>query len=325
MDVTGTTIAKTVADLVKSDDVLKESSKIFGMLFPFAGIKKKAVDMYINEIEKSDLPIDTKLLFVLDIKKKIKELKNQENIVDIAMNNAEKGTDFSEKSGVSEEWLDRFMDSARFVCAEDVQLIWGKILANEFERPNSTPPNMIRILSEITPELAKAFSLICKMEIWIVLLEYDGHIKMADKKIFIPFVNNIDEFYGIGINYDTLSELETLGLIRFKSNTGFVIQGLEDENVLICLGDRVDIIENSINNEIPFGDVMLTSAGRVLRTIMNYNGEEENFDNYYEMVKKYMVFRGVGFAKEHDFLVETNEDRIAIRRQGSEDVYYFDV
>lgn len=77
MDVTGTTIAKTVADLVKSDDVLKESSKIFGMLFPFAGIKKKAVDMYINEIEKSDLPIDTKLLFVLDIKKKLKSLRTK--------------------------------------------------------------------------------------------------------------------------------------------------------------------------------------------------------------------------------------------------------
>ena len=49
------------------------------------------------------------------------------------MNNAKEGTDFSDKSGVSEEWLERFMDSAGFVSAEDIQIIWGKILANELE------------------------------------------------------------------------------------------------------------------------------------------------------------------------------------------------
>jgi hypothetical protein len=109
----------------------------------------------------------------------VKKIKNQKAVAEIAMENAKPGTDFSENSGVSEEWLDRFMDSAGFVGTEEIQWIWGKILANEFERPGSTPPNMIRILSEITPGLASAFRYICSMCIWILPLNEKGDIQGA--------------------------------------------------------------------------------------------------------------------------------------------------
>lgn len=155
MDIkTGTAVAKTAVDLVKSKNVLNKSVGLMGMLFPFAGMKQKAVEMYIEDIEKSDLPAETKVFMVLNTKKTFKKIKNQKAIAEIAIDNAKQGTDFSENSGVSEEWLDRFMDSAGFVSLEEIQWIWGKILANEFEKPGSTPPNMIRILSEITPKLA---------------------------------------------------------------------------------------------------------------------------------------------------------------------------
>ena len=39
---------------------------------------------------------------------------------------------------VNEEWLDRFMDSAKFVSQEEIQAIWGKILAKEFENQENT-------------------------------------------------------------------------------------------------------------------------------------------------------------------------------------------
>lgn len=41
------------------------------------------------------------------------------------------------------------MDSAGFVSSEEIQWIWGKILANEFEKPGSTPPNMIRYCQKL--------------------------------------------------------------------------------------------------------------------------------------------------------------------------------
>ena len=73
------------------------------MLFPYAGIEKKARDLYIEEIENSDLSTETKVTLILNAKKTLKKLKNQGNIAKIAKENAKEGTDFSEKSGVSGE------------------------------------------------------------------------------------------------------------------------------------------------------------------------------------------------------------------------------
>ena len=49
---------------------------------------------------------------VLNAKQTIKKLKNQSKIAEIAVANAPEGTDFSEHSGISEEWFDRFMISS---------------------------------------------------------------------------------------------------------------------------------------------------------------------------------------------------------------------
>ena len=50
----GTAAAKTAVDLVKNENVLNKSVGVMGMLFPFAGLKQKAVEMYVEDIEKSD-------------------------------------------------------------------------------------------------------------------------------------------------------------------------------------------------------------------------------------------------------------------------------
>ena len=64
MDITtGTAVAKTAVDLVKNENVLNKSVGVMGMLFPFAGLKQKAVEIYIKDIEKSDLPAENKSFY----------------------------------------------------------------------------------------------------------------------------------------------------------------------------------------------------------------------------------------------------------------------
>ena len=163
-------------DLVKSENVQNKAVNLFGMLLPYVGIKKKVVDMYTEEIEKSDLSTDVKANLLLNAKKTLKKLKNQKNIAEIAKDNAKDGTDFSEKSGVDEEWFERFMESAAFVSSEEMQLVWGKILANEFEKPGCTPPNMTRILSEFTHTYAKAFRTLCSMRVLFISLSNEEKV-----------------------------------------------------------------------------------------------------------------------------------------------------
>ena len=308
---TGTAVAKTAVDLVKNENVLNKSVGVMGMLFPFAGLKQKAVEMYVDDIEKSDLPAETKVFMVLNAKKTFKKIKNQKAIAEIAMENAKQGTDFSEDSGVSEEWLDRFMDSAGFVSSEEIQWIWGKILANEFEKPGSTPPNMIRILSEITPGLAAAFRYICSMCIWILPLSDKGDIQGGFKKLFVPYNKNDEIFRECGVSFNVLNELETLGVIRFEALVGYISKGITNDKVLICVGDKLDVIEEYPKGKFPIGNVMLTSVGEALKSITD---SVEIYD-YYEMVKQYMSDKGLKFADDHDYFAEIKGDELTIHRK----------
>lgn len=308
---TGTAVVKTAVDLVKNENVLNKSVGVMGMLFPFAGLKQKAVEMYVEDIEKSDLPAETKVYMVLNTKKTFKKIKNQKAIAEIAMENAKQGTDFSEDSGVSEEWLERFMDSAGFVSSEEIQWIWGKILANEFEKPGSTPPNMIRILSEITTGLASAFRYICSMCIWILPLSDNGDIEGGFQKLFVPYNKNDEKFRECGVSFNVLNELETLGVIRFESLAGYISKGITNDKVLICVGDKLDVIEGYQKGELPIGNVMLTSVGEALKSIT----DSVEISDYYEMVKKYMSDKGVKFADEHDYYAEIKGDELTIHRK----------
>lgn len=308
---TGTAVAKTAVDLVKNENVLNKSVGVMGMLFPFAGVKQKALEMYVDDIEKSDLPAETKVFMVLNAKKTFKKIKNQKVIAEIAMENAKQGTDFSEDSGVSEEWLDRFMDSAGFVSSEEIQWIWGKILANEFEKPGSTPPNMIRILSEITPGLAAAFRYICSMCIWILPLSDQGNIQGGFQKLFVPYNKNDEKFRECGVGFNVLNELETLGVIRFESLAGYISKGITTDKVLICVGDNLDVIEDYPKGKLPIGNVMLTSVGEALKAIT----DSVEINDYYEMVKKYMSDKGIKFAEDHDYFAEIKGDELMIHRK----------
>ena len=306
----GTLIGKTAVDLVKNENIQNKAANAMGMLFPYAGLTKKALEIYLNEIENSDKSPELKMFLIMNAKKKLRKIKNQKQICEIAIENAKEGTDFSKESGVQEEWLDRFMNSASFVSSEEVQLIWGKILANEFENPGSTPSNMIRVLSEITPNLANSFRKLCSMKVWIMPLTEDENIEGQLQRSFVPYNGNEDLFQKIEITFNILNELETLGVLKFESLNGYVNKGINNNKVLICVDDKLEVINKHNENEMPIGDVLFTSVGKALKRITS----DEEIPSYYEMIKVYLTRKGVVFADKHNFYTSIVGDKIHINK-----------
>ena len=296
-----TKAAEAALELATNENVIDKTTGLLGMLFPYSGVKQKAIEMYIEDIEKSDLPRETKISLLLNIKKDFKKIKNQKAIAEIALDNAKEGTDFSDKSGVNEDWLDRYMDSAKFVSSEDMQLIWGKILANEFEIPGSTPPNMIRILSEITSDLANAFRIICSMTVKIKPLDPNEEIE-NDQAMIVPYNGNKNIFDKIGLSFGAISELEALGLIKFDGIVGYVIdchEGLYE----ICIDKNTDKIQNN-TSQLNVGNVMLTKAGETLQKIT----EPIEIEEYDLMLAKYLINNGVVYISEKLLFNENNSN-----------------
>lgn len=304
-------LGETALDLVKNENVQNKVADLFGMLFPYAGIKKKAVDMYIKEIENSDLSTEAKMISLLNAKKTLKKIKNQKNIAEIAKENAKERTDFSEKSGVSEEWFDRFMESASYVSSEEMQLVWGKILANEFEQPGCTPRNMTRILSEFTQDYAKAFRTLCSMRVLLISVNGDEKIVSANRRNAVVFDQNEEYMRKIGLSFELLNELETLGVIKFDTVAGYAATDMNEKKVLVYINGNVIETSSHIDETFPIGNVLFTSAGEALSKIT----EPCTLEGYEDAVIKYLKSNNVTVETESLYNVVVFGDRIHVDKK----------
>lgn len=303
------TVGKAALEIAQNENIVNKTTDFLGMLFPYVGLKKKALDMYLSDIENSDLPSESKLMATLNAKQTIKKLRNQSKIADIAVANAPEGTDFSEQSGVNEEWFDRFMDSAGFVSAEDVQLIWGKILAKEFENPGSTPSNMIRILSEITPTYAQAFRKICSMKTIIIGIDDTGNPQNAALRVIVPYSQNEETLNNMGLTFSILNELDTFGLIKFDVLSGYATVSFGQKLVLLYANGKTIAINEHKNNEIPIGNVMLTSTGECLMNIT----PTDTITNYDKMLIKFLENNRTKILEDSEYQVlRTNDDQYQV-------------
>ena len=294
----GLELAKAAAEGAGKESVNKLADAIGG-IFPFWGLKKKAVSTYISEIENSNLSPEAKMMAIANAKKTYKQMKNQSSIAQIAKEAASAGTNFSATSGVDDEWLERFMDSAKFVSDEQVQLLWGNILAKEFEQPGCTPPSIIRILTEITPTYAKAFQTLCNLAVSIVITNPDGNLSSFKKEIILP--SKYDYLAQYNLTYAVLSELQMLGLIQYET-LGFILtlDATKKPKLHLVYGKNVATILQYPDKRFPCGCVRLTNAGQ---TIARFT-KEQNINGHFDAVVEYLKSNKVQFAEVPEIQVK---------------------
>ena len=109
----------------------------------------------IDEVTSSTkLSNNEKFSFLVTYKNQIKEYKNCKNIAEIAANNILPEKQIEE---VDSDWFAFFFDKAKLVSNESMQSIWGSILAEEINSPNSISRSFIHTLSIIDKKQADSF------------------------------------------------------------------------------------------------------------------------------------------------------------------------
>lgn len=283
-------VAKAAGEAAAKEGTNKLANAIGG-LFPFWGMKKKAVDVYVRNIEQSDLSPEAKMMAIANTKKTFRELKNQTAIIDVAYTALGEGqnvdADFMENT--DSELINRLIDSGKFVSDEELQLLWGNVLAGEFEHPGTTPKNIVRILSEISKEHAAVFSTLCSLRVEILAdtgsdIQYFGQEIMA----FLPD-GYLEE---MNINLGTMRELAQLGLIDFV-DTGHYSRPIPKKYypyVHIVCDDHVITVINSGNN-FPTGHVLLTKAGRCISHFAPARYNQQHMERIKNCLEKILVMK----------------------------------
>ena len=287
-------LGEKAIEVLTNEGLLKKASNGLGLLFPYCGLRKKALEVYINEIENSDMSTAEKVSRILSAKDTLKRLKNQSKIIDFAIENSEPNTDFSCNSSVKSEWIERFMDDAKFVDEEEIQFIWGKILSKEYEKPGSVPLNIGRILSELTKDKAEAFINICSMNVIMDLLDDNSNCTARRKDIIVPYTGNSKEMEKLGITFEMLNELETIGLIKFKDLFEYVTDSINARYIILHINNKVEAYIEHKNETLPKGNVFLTKSGLCLCNLL----EERKIPHYNDMIIKYYQDKGVTFIKK---------------------------
>lgn len=159
--------AFTASEHIVSKCIDKISNAVGWMATP-KGKKEhqlEAESYLIEQIKNNpNMPALAKAGCISDVKKLIKNYRNQSNIFNIALKFLD---DFAKPDDVDDDWLAYFFDNAKNISKEEMAIIWGQILAKEMNLPNSVPKSLIYILSVIGYEDADTFRKLANVSIQV--------------------------------------------------------------------------------------------------------------------------------------------------------------
>ncbi|MFN0113532.1 MAG: DUF2806 domain-containing protein [Paracoccaceae bacterium] len=188
------------------------------------------------------------------------EINKQLNIENITRIAIEKLSPNSAPDRIERDFLSNLFEKAANVSNQEMQSLWGSILAGEANSPGKFSKRTIELASHLErrdAELFTRFSSCCAM--------FGSKLVALTTKT----VANIMEQGGI--NFDRLTHLDSLGLITHNSLGGFR-QKFTSANFPTTLlvhyfGIPVSLVFNAPPGEVAVGSVLLTEAGAQLAEI----------------------------------------------------------
>lgn len=243
------------ADVI--NNLINKISDATGWIATHSTPRREAINTYIQEIQNSNYDPTTKAALISNAKKIIREYTNQSEVIKNAVNALKPS---AQPQLVDETWLSVFFDKARLVFDTDFQLIWGNILAEECNVPNSIPKGLLHILEQMDKEDASRFSKICSIS-----------VRFADGKDFsnTPVILRGDKsaFYDdIGLTLDTLLDLKAIGLIEYEPSSSALSESpyrISAAGPEICYFDETYLLPKG-ETTFDTGCVVYTRSGEAL-------------------------------------------------------------
>lgn len=199
------------------------------------------------------------------------EANRQENMEEITKKSIPHLGEESNPDKMEDDWVTNFFEKSRIVSDEEMQNIWAQVLATEANTPGSYSKRTVNLLGDLDKRDAELFQTLIRFG-WVVggfsVLIFD-----SQEKIYNDY----------GINFSSLSHLNSLGLIHFNSVTGYQKQKIPKHFTVSYCGKTLPLImDKDTDNNLSIGSVMLTQAGQELAQVANAPGVE----GFYDYVKE---------------------------------------
>lgn len=263
-------------EIIDSEKVTKSASRLLDKIALVIGWRTTSIEKiqgkkaFIDDIKNSDLNPLEKAALISHTGKIIKEFENQSKIVGKAIPLL---TEEAKPDEVDEDWFASFMDKARLISNEDLQIIWANILAGEANQPGSYSLRTLEVLKNISKDEALLFQKMSK-----VVLNEKGAMFILDEKLY---PNN-------GMNFGDILRLSDCGIIASTAaDLSLSINSQELDIVLFnnkIVGRAMKAKEKA--SDIHLTVYVLTKAGQELIYAISYEQDEEYILNVLKHMSK---------------------------------------
>ncbi|HEX8279725.1 MAG TPA: DUF2806 domain-containing protein [Segetibacter sp.] len=187
----------------------------------------------------------------------------------------------TEENTISDDWLNTFEEEASSKSSEEMQLLFGRILAGEIQKPKSFSIKTLKLIGELDSTVAALFQRFCSLSVSIKIPNY--HI--LDARVVSlggnAAQNSLREF---GLGFDKLNILQEYGLIISDYNSYFdyklsivnkgnrVLLPLIYQNTKMAL---LTTVERSEEAPLNLHGVALSGAGKELLGIVDVEHDEK--------------------------------------------------
>ena len=207
----------------------------------------------------------------------LKKQNNIENVVNYAAQDLSKEKVVSEQP-VDIDWVTRFFDSVSDISSEDMQRIWGKILAGEVKEPGSFSLRTLQVIKNINKDEALLFEKIAPF----VMSCYTDKEKTFFDSFLFRFRGSITN--KCGIYFTDIMRLYDAGLLCVSDfiRVGFELMPKE-KDCFFGYGKKIEVTNVGKKNfKILYSAYILTEAGKELLPIILLGKSTSTVKRYFE-------------------------------------------
>lgn len=259
-----------------ADTLIRKISNAAGVLFEPYQIKRvakakaeAAKTQAQSEIEITDLHRRAARRWIEE------EAQRQKNMEDITARALPQLDEDAKPDSIEDDWIVNFFDKSRIVSDNQMQDLWSCVLAGEANSPGTYSKRTVNFLSDLDRTEADLFTKLCGFG-WLMGDEGD------EEMIPIVFDDKAEIYNTFGINFGTLINLQSIGLIQFDSIRGFNSIKLPKSILTHYYGRPLRLnLRKDADNELEIGSVILTRIGQELAPICG----STQVDGFWEYVQ----------------------------------------
>ncbi|OZI46968.1 DUF2806 domain-containing protein [Bordetella genomosp. 5] len=122
----------------------------------------------------------------------------------------------AEEPSISDDWLNAFESEAAHMSSEQMQRLFGKILAGEIRRPASFSIKTVKLMAQLDNQAANLFRLLCSLSI---SARVPNTNEILDARVVSMGSAAANSLAAYGLSFDALNILHEYGLIISDYNS----------------------------------------------------------------------------------------------------------